>query len=289
VLSIATDIGQGTITIFAQMVAEALGIPIQDVELPPPDSGRMPDSGPTVASRTCMVVGGTIAQAAQHAARILRAYAAAKLGAREENVSSRNGTFYDGARALAPFAEVAKAYLAERGELKVVEQYAQPAGIRWDERSYRGDAYACFAWSATAVELSVDLDTGEVQVDQVVQACDVGKAVHPILCTGQMEGGVVQALGYALLEDLVLKDGRVLNNRMQNYIIPTSLDAPRIESIIIENPYPFGPHGAKGVGELPMDGPAPAVAAAILHATGTLVDELPITPERLLGALERPS
>ncbi|HEX4802013.1 MAG TPA: molybdopterin cofactor-binding domain-containing protein, partial [Myxococcaceae bacterium] len=132
-------------------------------------------------------------------------------------------------------------------------------------------------------------DTGEVQVDQVVQACDVGKAVHPILCTGQMEGGVVQALGYALLEDLVLKDGRVLNNRMQNYIIPTSLDAPSIESIIIENPYPFGPHGAKGVGELPMDGPAPAVAAAILNATGTLVEELPITPDRLLRALKRPS
>ena len=289
VLSIATDIGQGTITIFAQMVAEALGILIENVELPAPDSARMPDSGPTVASRTCMVVGGTIAQAAQHAARILQTYAAAKLGAREESVSCRNGTFYDGARVLAPFAEVAKAYLRERGELKVVEQYAQPAGIQWDEHSYRGDAYACFAWSATAVELTVDLDTGEVQVDQVVQACDVGKAVHPVLCTGQMEGGVVQALGYALLEDLVLKDGRVLNNRMQNYIIPTSLDAPRIESIIVENPYPFGPHGAKGVGELPMDGPAPAVAAAILNATGTLVEELPITPDRLLRALTRSS
>src|SRR5262249_60658087 len=190
------DIGQGTITIFAQMVADALGIPVDDVELPAPDSGQMPDSGPTVASRTCMVVGGTIAQAALHAARILRAYAAATLGAREENVSCRNGTFYDGARALAPFAEVARAYLRERGELKGVEQYAQPPGIQWHEPSCRGQAYACFAWSATAVELTVDLDTGEVQVDQVVQACDVGRAVHPILCTGQMEGGVVQALGY---------------------------------------------------------------------------------------------
>ncbi len=287
VLSIATDMGQGTITIFAQMVADALGIGIEDVEVAAPDSSRMPDSGPTVASRTCMVVGGTIAQAGKEVARLLRAYVAEKYRASENSITCREGIFYDGARALAPFAEVADGYLEDRGELKIVEQYAQPPGIAWDENSYRGDAYVCFAWSATAVEVTVDIDTGEVQVDRVVQACDVGKAVHPILCAGQIEGGVVQALGYALLEELVLKDGRVQNSRMQNYIIPTSLDAPRIETILVEDPYPFGPHGAKGVGELPMDGPAPAVAAAILHASGALVCELPITPERLLGRLER--
>jgi len=98
---------------------------------------------------------------------------------------------------------------------------------------------------------------------------------------------MVQALGYALLEELVMKDGRVQNTRMQNCIIPTSFDAPPIETVLLESPYPHGPHGAKGVGELPMDGPAPAVAAAVLNATGVLVPELPITPERLMRALEK--
>jgi CO/xanthine dehydrogenase Mo-binding subunit len=286
VLSISTDIGQGTITIFAQMVAGELGIALDQVELAPPDSSRMPDSGPTVASRTCMVVGGTIAKAAQEMSRVLRAYAAGLHGASEKNVTCRGGVFYDGARKLASFPEIARRYLADHGELKVVEQYAQPPGIDWNEQSYTGDAYACFAWSGTAVEVVVDLDTGEVEVERVVVACDVGKAIHPVLCAGQVEGGVVQALGYALLEELVVADGRAQNTRMQNYIIPTSLDAPPIETILIENPYPYGPHGAKGVGELPMDGPAPAVAAAILNATGVLVPELPITPDRLLRLLE---
>ncbi len=286
VLSISTDMGQGTITIFAQMVADALGIALEEVEIALPDSSRMPDSGPTVASRTCMVVGGTIVKAAQEMSRVLRAYAARLHGASEKNVTCRGGMFYDGARELASFSEMARRYLEDQGQLRVIEQYAQPPGIEWDEQSYRGDAYACFAWSATAVEVSVDLDTGEVEVERVVQACDVGKAIHPVLCAGQVEGGVVQALGYALLEELVLTDGRVQNTRMQNYIIPTSLDAPPIETILIENPYPYGPHGAKGVGELPMDGPAPAVAAAILNATGVLVPELPITPDRLLRMLE---
>jgi CO/xanthine dehydrogenase Mo-binding subunit len=259
---------------------------MDEVEVVAPDSSRLPDSGPTVASRTCMVVGGTIEKAAREMARVLCAYAAGRYGASERNVTCRGGVFFDGSRALASFATIAERYLNDHGELKIIEQYAQPPGIEWDEQNYRGDAYVCFAWSATAVEVTVDLDTGEVQVDRVVQACDVGKAIHPILCAGQIEGGIVQALGYALLEELVLKDGRVQNSRMQNYVIPTSLDAPPIETLLIENPYPYGPHGAKGLGELPMDGPAPAVAAAILNATGVLVPQLPITPERLLGMLE---
>lgn len=286
VLSISTDIGQGTITIFAQMAADALGVSMDDVEVAAPDSSRLPDSGPTVASRTCMVVGGTIEKAARQMGRVLSAYAAGCYGVPEESVSCRGGVFFDGSRALAPFATIAERYLRDLGELRVIEQYAQPPGIEWDEQNYRGDAYVCFGWAATAVEVTVDLDTGEVQVDRVVQACDVGKAIHPILCAGQIEGGVVQALGYALLEELVLKDGRVVNSRMQNYVIPTSLDAPPIEAILIEDPYPHGPQGAKGLGELPMDGPAPAVAAAIFNATGALVPQLPITPERLLSMLE---
>ncbi len=219
-------------------------------------------------------------------ARVLCGYAAKLHGVDREQVTCRGGVFYDGPRSLGPFASIAQRYLEEHGPLQIVEQYAPPPGIEWDEQSYRGDAYACYGWSATAVEVEVDLDSGEVRVERVVQACDVGKAIHPILCAGQVEGGVVQALGYALLEELFTKGGRVQNARMQSYIIPTSLDAPHIETILIENAYPHGPYGAKGIGELPMDGPAPAVAAAVLHATGVLVSELPITPDRLLRALK---
>ena len=119
----------------------------------------------------------------------------------------------------------------------------------------------------------------------VTTAQDVGKAIHPLLCRGQIEGGTLQGLGYALLEEVRWKDGRVWNHQLTNYIIPTSVDAPSLDVTIVENPFPGGPFGAKGVGELPMDLPAGAVVAAVAHATGARVDEIPITPERLLRAL----
>ena len=284
VLSIATDIGQGTATIFAQMAADALGVELSAIEVAPPDTSQMPDSGPTVASRTCMVVGGTVAKAAEALSRKLCAYVAERHGV-VETVRCAGGVFSAGERALAPFAAVARSYLEERGPLAFIEQYSHPEGIRFDEVNYRGDAYPCFAWSATSVELEVDLDTCEVRLDKVVTACDVGRAIHPVLAEGQVEGGTVQALGWALLEEVIWKGGRIVNTRMQNYLIPTALDAPPIETILIENPYPHGPFGAKGLGELPMDGPAPAVTAAILHATGALLCELPATPERILRAI----
>src|SRR4030095_12087752 len=117
---------------------------------------------------------------------------------------------------------------------------------------------------------------------------DIGRAIHPTLAAGQIEGGTLQAVGYGLLEELVWERGRIVNNRLTNYIIPTSLDAPEIETIIVENPYLHGPFGAKGVGELPMNGAAPAIAAAVFNATGAFISEIPITPERLQRSLEHP-
>jgi len=283
VLSVATDIGQGTITVFAQMAADALGLPLDDVEVAEPDTSRVPDSGPTVASRTVMVVGGTVARAAQAMARLLEAYVAETFSA--QDVACRDGIFYSGGTPVAPFAAVAKRYLQERGPLSVIENYRHPPGIEWDEKAYRGDAYPCYGWAATAVEVEVDLDTYEVSLLEVTTAADVGRAIHPVLAEGQIEGGTVQALGYALLEEHVWDRGRLLNTRMQNYLIPTALDVPRMKTVLLENPYPQGPYGAKGIGELPMDGPAPAVVAAVLHATGALVPELPLSPDRVMRAL----
>jgi len=286
VLSISTDIGQGTITVFSQMAADALGIPLEDVEVAENDTSKCPDSGPTVASRTCMVVGGTILRAAQGMARVLQAFVGESHGVLPAEVRCERGMFVAGGRALEPFTVAARRYLAERGPLICIEQYSHPPGIRFDDDTYTGDAYPCYGWAATSVELEIDLDTCEVQLGEVITAAEVGRAIHPVLCEGQVEGGTVQALGYALLEELAMKDGRPLNTRMQNYVIPTSLDVPAVRAVLLENPYASGPFGAKGVGELPMDVPAPAVAAAILHATGKLVPELPISPERILRALE---
>src|SRR6185295_1152098 len=139
-----------------------------------------------------------------------------------------------------------------------------------------------FSYACCVVEVEVDLDTGESTVLGLSTAHDIGKVIHPVLAAGQVEGGIAQGLGWALLEEVRWKDGRVWNHQLTNYIIPTSADAPPIDVEIVEIPYSRGPHGAKGVGELPMDTPAPAVVAAIAHATGVRVDEIPVLPERLL-------
>ena len=286
VLSASTDIGQGTITIFAQLAAGALGIPVAGVTVADPDTARVPDSGPTVASRTAMVVGGTIAKAAQALGRILAGSVAEAAGVPPESVVCRDGTFESAGKKLASFEAAAKRWLSQRGPLLCVEQYAHPAWVSWDEEAYRGDAYPCYAWAANVVEVEVDPVTCEVSVLDVLSVADVGKALHPVLCAGQVEGGTVQALGYALLESHVFdRAGKMLNTRMQNYVIPTALDVPRLTTVLLENPYSAGPSGAKGVGELPMDGPAPAVAAAVFHATGKLIADLPISPERILAAM----
>jgi CO/xanthine dehydrogenase Mo-binding subunit len=142
-----------------------------------------------------------------------------------------------------------------------------------------------FGWACAVAVVEVDLDTAEVHVRSVVSADDVGRVIHPLLAEGQVEGGTLQAVGYATIEEMKLENGRYLNDRLATYLIPTSLDAPRITSILVEKPFSGAPHGAKGVGELPMDVVAPAIVDAIHDAVGVWVSQLPATPERILAAL----
>jgi CO/xanthine dehydrogenase Mo-binding subunit len=203
-----------------------------------------------------MVVGGLVAKAA--AALRARMPAGATLG--------------DWARSLEePVREFAK--------------YEPPPGIVFDEKTYRGDGYGAYAWGCNVVELEVDLDTGETTVGKLYAAIDGGRIINPVLAEGQVEGGSAQGLGWATIEEMKTAGGRYLNDRMSTYIIPTALDTPPITVKFIERPYEYGGHGAKGIGEIPLDGPAPAVAAAIFHATGWLPHEIPATPEKLLEAL----
>jgi CO/xanthine dehydrogenase Mo-binding subunit len=258
--------GQGTKTIFPLLVGEALGIPDRDVTVAAVDTAIVPDSGPTVASRTAMVVGGLLIKAAER----MRATVEAATGA--------------------PFADSYPAYAREHGALRVDQRFEPyPGGTPFDDATYTGDAYPAFGWAACVAQVDIDLDTGEVRVRDVVAADDIGRVIHPVLAEGQVEGGTLQAIGYATIEEIKLRDGRYLNDRLATYIIPTALDAPRISAILVEAPFAGAPHGAKGVGELPMDVGAPAVIAAIADATGAWITDLPASPERILAALaERP-
>ena len=257
ILTASTEMGQGTKTIFPQLVADALGVEFDEVEIAPQDTSIVPDSGPTVASRTAMVVGGLLIRAAE------------KLRARVEGASGR------------PFAEAYR----DAGAIRVDEQFTPYPGEPFDDKRYTGDAYPAFGWAAAVAKVEVDLDTGEVAVRECVSADDIGRVIHPVLAEGQVEGGTLQAIGYATIEEMKLVDGRYLNDRLATYLIPTALDAPRLKAILVEKPFSGAPHGAKGVGELPMDVGAPAVIAAIHDATGAWIHDLPATPERVLAAL----
>jgi CO/xanthine dehydrogenase Mo-binding subunit len=246
----STEMGQGARTALAQIVAETLGLPSDRIEVAEPDTSRVPDSGPTVASRTCMVVGG-----------LLKACA--------EEMKTR-------LRGLSPAA-----YLRRHGPLRVTRQYEPPPGISWDDRTYRGDAYATYAWGCDVAEVELDPVTYEVRPTRVTSVVEIGRAVNPLMVAGQVEGGTVQGLGYALLEEVVMREGRMANAQLTNYMIPTTLDSPPVDVTILENPYRHGPFGAKGVGEMPMSGPGPAVANAVRHL-GLDVRSLPITPEKVL-------
>jgi len=265
VLTANTEMGQGTKTVFPQMVAAELGVPVDWVEYAPQDTAEVLDSGPTVASRTVMVVGG------------LTILAARRLKA---EVEARNPGV--------PFHEAYRDDARDHGATRIDQQFEPYPGVVFDDSTYMGDAYPAYGWAAAVASVEVDLDTAEVNVRDVIAVDDVGKVIHPILCEGQVEGGTLQAVGYATIEEIKLREGRYLNDRLATYLIPTALDAPHIRSILVEAPYSGAPHGAKGVGELPMDVAAPAVVAAIHDATGVWIHELPATPERILAALQGP-
>ncbi len=269
VRSSSSDMGQGSITIFTQLAAAALGVDATHVTVIDPSTSRVPDSGPTVASRTAMVVGGLVERAARAVRKKLEAWAA------EHGLT---GSLVEAARAYAA---------ATQAELVETISYEPPPGIQWDDATYTGSAYPVYGWAACLVDVEVDLDSYEVAITRCVQAVDVGKALNPAIVRGQIEGGTLQALGWAVLENVVYKEGKVANANMTNCIVPTFADAPELETILVEVPYPFGPSGAKGVGEIPMDGPAAAVANAVEDALGCAFDALPISPEAVAEARPR--
>jgi CO/xanthine dehydrogenase Mo-binding subunit len=189
----------------------------------------------------------------------------------------------------AQFREAVKRYVATLGELRASAQYTPPDGISWDDQSYRGDAYGTYAWAVYVATVAVDTVTYQARVEDFVAVQEVGRVIHPVLAAGQIEGGVAQGIGFAVYEDVVWRDGRMANGQMTNYIVPTSADVPPIRVFFEEVPYAHGPSGAKGIGELPMDGPAPAIVNAVEDALGSFhpaLTHVPLMPERLMHAVD---
>ncbi len=239
VLVSSTEIGQGTNTILSQIVAAEMGIAVDAIEIVQPDTDLVPDSGPTVASRTAMIVGGLLAEAARK--------------------------------------------LKEPGVSRASAHYVQPEGVAFDESTYTGDAYATYAWAVNIAEVDVDRLSGEVRLLDFVAVQDAGRILHPVLAAGQIEGGAAQGIGFALCEEVVYEDGRVRNTRMSDYIIPGAVDLPMIRVFFEESISVHGPFGAKGLGELPMNGPASAICNAIADQLGIPANHTPMTPERILA------
>jgi CO/xanthine dehydrogenase Mo-binding subunit len=274
VLAASTEMGQGKNTVFSQIVAEALNLPYELVDVAPVDTDQVPNSGPTVASRSTMMVGRILEDAA--------------IGFKQSLIQQG---FLQEPYTPERFQAAVKAAVTKLGPLRCYGQYHRPPNITWDDKTYQGDAYPTYSWGAYATAVAVDLDTYEVRVEDFVAVQEVGRVVNPTLAAGQVEGGVAQGIGWGLWEEVTMQQGRMINNQMTNYIIPTSVDLPRIRVVFLENAHQGGPGGAKGIGELPMDGPAPALANALANALdGTLgplrLDEVPMTPDRLLSRCE---
>jgi CO/xanthine dehydrogenase Mo-binding subunit len=270
ILVSSTEFGQGTNTILCQVAAETLGVPYECTNIHQPDTRLVPNSGPTVASRTAMIVGKLVQRACEQILEKLRA---------EAHLPTPH-TYKDYRRAAILYGE-------EVGELEVSVHYESPEGIFWDDDTYSGEAYPAYAWAVYVAEVAVDTTTYSATVTNFHTVQEVGKVLHPILAAGQIEGGVAQGIGYALYEKCLWNNGHLANNQMTNYIMPTSADIPPIHVTFQEVPSPHGAFGAKGIGELPMDGPAPAILNAIEHATGISFNEIPLLPEDIFERMTR--
>lgn len=267
VLVSSAEFGQGTNTVLCQIAAEALGIPYESVSIAQPDTSVVPNSGPTVASRTAMVIGNLVRSASVGLRQTLQLSGTIEKQFTPEQV-----------------AEGCRKYVREKGILRSLARYESPEGVFWDDTKYKGEAYAAYAWAAYVAEVSVDLNTYVATVDDFVAVQEIGRVVHPILARGQIIGGIAQAIGFALYEKVLWQNGRMTNGQMTNYIMPASCDLPPIHVLFEELGNPHGAYGAKGIGELPMDGPAPAIINAVVDALNIPFDSIPLLPEDILEA-----
>jgi CO/xanthine dehydrogenase Mo-binding subunit len=238
----SVEMGQGAETCLRKIVAHTLSLPMEKVTCETIDTGLIPDSGPTVASRTTMIVGGLLRQASLEL----------------------------------------KDRWNESDNIEVSRVYRHPDYLRWDNDTFHGDAYPTYSWGANVAKVEIDPLTYEIYVKKISAVYDIGTPIDERTLTGQMQGGIVQGIGWATIEVMNPSKGKLKQHNLTDYKIPTSMDVPEIECAFISNLYEFGPFGAKCAGELPFVGAAPAVAAAVSNALSVPIKSIPLTPEYLM-------
>ncbi|MGG0718218.1 xanthine dehydrogenase family protein molybdopterin-binding subunit [Robertmurraya massiliosenegalensis] len=242
-----SDMGQGIFTTLSKIVAQELDIPYENIQFPYPDTKEVPDSGPTVASRTTMIVGKLLERAAK---RLKEQW--------------QHGVMQE-----------------------IMEHYVHEEMIPWDEENFTGDAYPAYSWGVNMIEVKVDTLTGTVQLENIHAGFDIGKAIDERIIKGQIDGGMAQGLAYGYMEKMTSKEGKIQQRSITDYGPPTSMDIVPIKSKLYDNPYAGGPYGAKGAGELTLIGGAPAIQAAIEDALQINFQQIPITPEVMIESLNK--
>jgi CO/xanthine dehydrogenase Mo-binding subunit len=282
-----TEIGQGSFTVLAQICAEELGVNAENIRLVPPDTDLVPEAGPTVGSRSTTLMGNAIILAARQVKESILEMASQMLFVPVEKLEAKKGKIFnrDNPGRFVSFKDAAS-QCAATGKRLIGQGWWTPPPLGVDPETCQGNPYFVYAYSTQMAEVIVDVQTGEVEVTDQVAAFDVGKVINPLTAEGQIEGGVAMGLGYALMEEIILKDGYIQNLNLQDFLIPTTLDVPKVKPIFLEMKTKFGPYGAKGMGEMCNIPTAPAIINAIAHASGGRVRSLPANPERVFWAIQ---
>ena len=284
-----TDIGAGQISALGQIAVEVLGVTLDNVVIYNSDSAVTPLAGTTTATRALYMTGNAAKQAAEGLRARLVARAARQFGVGPDEIDMGfNEVFViDKPERTMPLVELVRTCAAEgihRSELAI---FRAPFSDFLDPETGQGQAHPDYVYGAHAVEVSVDVDTGEVEVLRSIAAHDVGQCINPAAVEGQIQGGAQNGQGYALSEEMLYEEGRLVTPSFSEYLMPTAMDMPSVECIVLESRSGVGPYGAKGIGEPAMTAVAPAIANAVADAIGVRVFEMPITPERVVAALRR--
>ncbi len=277
-----TEMGQGLLTVLTQIAADSLGVPVDSIHVERADTSVVPDSGPSVASRTTLMTGNAVIDAARKLRAVMGEVAADSLGLDASEIEFGGGTVGSVEKNVT-FAELAEQCWVRNVSTAADGWYAAPEST-FDENG-QGDAYAVYSYATHVAEVEVDTETGQVSVVRITAAHDVGRVMNPVTLEGQIEGGVLQGVGMALYEQMKTEGGAVKTPDFSTYIIPTAMDTPEIRTVFVEDPYSRGPFGAKGIGETPAMPGAVAVANAVSNALGVRFHELPLTPERVRRAV----
>ena len=284
-----TDIGAGQVSALGQIAAEALGVTLDNVVVYNSDSAVTPLAGTTTATRALYMTGNAVKQAAEAVRARLAKRAAKELGVAPDEVDMGfNEVFVtDRPERSMPLVDLVRICGSEGIHRSELAMFRAPFTDSLDPETGQGQAHPDYAYGAHAVEVAVDVETGEVEVLKSVAAHDVGQCINPAAVEGQIQGGAQNGQGYALSEEMLYEEGRLITPSFSEYLMPTAMDMPKVECIILESRSGVGPYGAKGIGEPAMTPVAPAIANAVADAIGVRVFELPITPERIVKALQQ--